>query len=283
MPTDTPLHKAAHQGSLPEVKEIIQEGEISVDAEGAGGRRALHRAAGGNHTKIITYLLSQGAVLDQPDRSGRTALHWSAISGHVEATEMLLGKGSDPLAESQSKMTALHGAADRGHVAVVRLLLETDGREHLQRLFAAVDEDGKSASTLAREADQRDVLEVLKEFGDPGAMVVAGEGYISTPEDAGTLECLRDNWINARGTTPWKLLDALYILLVITDGAFFFFLLMGWTTMNEEDKNCWLNWSIQVLCGLFSYPAVVELPWRLGNLVSLASGEAESGDDFYGN
>jgi ankyrin repeat protein len=46
------------------------------------------RAAGGNHLKVMEYLLSKGAPVDQADKSGRTALHWAAISGHLQATEV---------------------------------------------------------------------------------------------------------------------------------------------------------------------------------------------------
>jgi hypothetical protein len=62
-------------------------------AAGAGDRRPLHRAAGGNHVEICRYLIEKGAKVDQPDKSGRTALHWAAISGHKEAAELLVARG----------------------------------------------------------------------------------------------------------------------------------------------------------------------------------------------
>lgn len=43
MPTDTELHKAAHNGDLGKVKQLIDEGEISVNEAGAADRRPLHR------------------------------------------------------------------------------------------------------------------------------------------------------------------------------------------------------------------------------------------------
>ena len=58
------------------------------------------------------------------------------------------------------------------------------------------------------------------------------------------------------------LVNVMYAFLVVADGAFFFFMLVGLhAPMDEEDKKWWLNWSIQVLCGLFSYPAVINAPW----------------------
>lgn len=65
-----------------------------IGPAGAGDRRPLHRAAGGNHVEICRYLIEKGAKVDQPDKSGRTALHWAAISGHKEAAELLVASGA---------------------------------------------------------------------------------------------------------------------------------------------------------------------------------------------
>ena len=65
MPTDTPLHKAAHNGDLNAVRNIIKSGDIDVNEPGAGERRALHRAAGGNHAELCTFLIASGAIVDQ--------------------------------------------------------------------------------------------------------------------------------------------------------------------------------------------------------------------------
>ena len=62
------------------------------------------------------------------------------------------------------------------------------------------------------------------------------------------------------------------LVLVVIDGAFFFFLMVGWhgmctPVMNCWPRNWWLNWSIQVLCGLFTYTAIVSMPWRVSNFL----------------
>lgn len=62
------------------------------------------------------------------------------------------------------------------------------------------------------------------------------------------------------------------LILVIVDGAFFFFLMVGWHGMCTprskcDPRNWWLNWSIQVLCGLFTYTSVVSMPWRVSNFL----------------
>jgi hypothetical protein len=265
------------------VKEIVSEGEIAVDAQGAGGRRPLHRAAGGNHVKVVTYLVSKGAKPESVDKSGRTALHWAAISGAVEATEYLIGVNSNILAASSSMMTPLHGACSKGHLGVIRVLLAGCG-DFMEQACTSLDEDGKTPCQLAIEEGHDDCVALLKELGDPVALAVpeGNSGYISTPDDATCMQRFRDNYINARTSKPWLALDLLYILAVIVDGAFFFFLLVGWTSMESDDRDCWLNWSIQVLCGLFSYPSIIEIPWRFANLVHLCSANSGEGLDFYG-
>jgi ankyrin repeat protein len=66
MPADTVLHKAAHNGDLNQLKTLLEADEpCNVNEPGASDRRALHRAAGGNHAEVCEYLISKGAVVDQ--------------------------------------------------------------------------------------------------------------------------------------------------------------------------------------------------------------------------
>lgn len=173
MPTDTPLHKAAHNGDLPAVK-LILEGEepVAVDEPGAAERRALHRAAGGNHVEVAKYLISKGAVLDQTDKSGRTALHWAAISGHKEACEYLIGVGANMFALTTSKMSPLHGATEGGRIEIVRLLVTSAGARK-DEMCNIKDDAGKTPCDLAVAGGHKPVIKLLKELGDPNAASVA--------------------------------------------------------------------------------------------------------------
>ena len=50
----------------------------------------------------------------------------------------------------------------------------------------------------------------------------------------------------------FNIFGIIYIVLVIGDGAFFFFMMVGWHLPYPESvSRWWLNLSIQVLCGLF--------------------------------
>ncbi len=172
MPTDTPLHKAAHNGDLPEVTKHIEEGGLAVDEPGAAERRPLHRAAGGNHVHVMKYLVEKGAAVDLADKSGRTALHWSVISGHKEATAYLLELGANPFAVTTSKMTPLHGATEAGKVDIVRLLIEKAADKKLD-MFNAKDDDGKTPCDLAVAKGEKATIQLLKQLEDPNAASVS--------------------------------------------------------------------------------------------------------------
>eukprot|EP00966_Prymnesium_polylepis_P162423 3754110-Prymnesium_polylepis.3 len=99
-----------------------------------------------------------------------------------------------------------------------------------------------------------------------------------------------------------------WIALVLAWGSFLAFLLLGWTGIdpyncpdqpgllfNDANKNwtgsgeCvsamdWFNVSIQVLTVLFTYVAIITLPWRVANAVHLRCSDrsCEVGHDFYG-
>lgn len=80
-------------------------------------------------------------------------------------------------------------------------------------------------------------------------------------------EQLRDSLLRLLDHPFFQILGVLVILLVIIDGAFFFFLLVGWQSMCRprmdcEPRNWWYNASIQILNVLFTYMAVVSMPWR---------------------
>ena len=171
MPTDTPLHKASHNGDLRAVQAIIDEAshlEEKVNAPGASERRPLHRTVGGDHAQVVKVLLEAGANVDAPDKSGRTALHWSSQAGSVESAEILLRAGANPLSTTTSKLTPLHFSAENGRAAIVPHLAVAAGAKKMN-LFQAESNEGKTAAALAKENKHKDVVKALKEAGDPAA------------------------------------------------------------------------------------------------------------------
>mmetsp|Transcript_35756 Transcript_35756/g.78286 ORF Transcript_35756/g.78286 Transcript_35756/m.78286 type:complete len:180 (-) Transcript_35756:149-688(-) len=171
MPTDTPLHKASHNGDLRAVQQILDEAsqvEEKVNAPGAAGRRPIHRAAGGDHAQVVELLISAGAKVDASDQAGRTALHWASISGNVESATMLLEKGANPMSTTTSKLTPLHFTSENGKADLVSPILSAAGEKKMN-LFEAQSAEGKTAAALAKDGKHKAVVKALKEAGDPNA------------------------------------------------------------------------------------------------------------------
>lgn len=105
-------------------------------------------------------------------------------------------------------------------------------------------------------------------------------------------EKFRDALLRLLDGRLFQLIGLIVLFLVILDGAFFFFLLMGWHTMcvprtDCDARNYWYNVSVQILTGLFTYSAVVALPWRCANAFHVSGWhcpyrENTIGHDLYG-
>jgi Protein of unknown function (DUF2985) len=105
-------------------------------------------------------------------------------------------------------------------------------------------------------------------------------------------EKFRD-WILRRLDNPVIQISGLVVLfLVVVDGAFFFFLLVGWHGMCEprldcQPRNWWYNFAVQMLVALFTYMNLVSIPWRASQLVHIYGWSCprrcnDIGKDLYG-
>ena len=105
------------------------------------------------------------------------------------------------------------------------------------------------------------------------------------PPDASWLELKRDAVLSFLDRPVFAKIGVVYIILVIGVGAWFFFMMMGWHSVRPQEAADWtLNLSIQCLCGLFNWPAVITFPWRASNAVHLwgTSRSSAVGHDLYG-
>uniref|UniRef100_A0A7S4BJG5 Uncharacterized protein n=1 Tax=Chrysotila carterae TaxID=13221 RepID=A0A7S4BJG5_CHRCT len=104
-------------------------------------------------------------------------------------------------------------------------------------------------------------------------------------------ERARDNLLAFLRRPFWSAIAIVHILLIVADGAFFFFLLVGWHAMctfpaktDCEPRNWWYNLSVQLLNVLFTWGAIITLPERVANAVHLTQTMRSNspGRDFYG-
>lgn len=114
---------------------------------------------------------------------------------------------------------------------------------------------------------------------------------LSKANDASALEAARDATLRFLARPFWAWLSLIHILLIVGDGAFFFFLLVNWQAMCVPDasgkcepRNWWYNLSIQVLNALFTYGVALTMAWRLANAHHLCCSRRSCapGRDLYG-
>jgi hypothetical protein len=124
------------------------------------------------------------------------------------------------------------------------------------------------------------------------------ENILATPTKGTTrYERLRDALLRVLISKTFAVMGVVYIIFVIGDGAFFFFLMMGWhanppfggcddpcsAERAQDVANWWYNLSLQILCGLFTWGALMDTPWRIANAVHLSDEHrSQEGIDFHG-
>jgi len=91
-------------------------------------------------------------------------------------------------------------------------------------------------------------------------------------EDPSPLEYVRDSVLRFLDHPAMQLVGLLVVMGILVDGAFFFFLLVGWQRMCDtpskydcDPRNDWYNFSIQMLNVFISYMNLVSFPWRCSN------------------
>jgi len=100
-PRATPLHHASddyHRNYGPSIVKLLVEHKANVNARGQSGDTPLHRAAREGRVKTVKNLLLSRAAIDLVSYRpfpGLTALDFAAREGHTKIVKMLLKWGSD--------------------------------------------------------------------------------------------------------------------------------------------------------------------------------------------
>ena len=88
----------------------------------ASGHTPLSLAAGLGQTRIIEYLISKGAGVDERNQSSRTPLIEAAIAGEIAAATLLLSKGANPGKRDREEKTPVDWAMEKKNMNLVDLL-----------------------------------------------------------------------------------------------------------------------------------------------------------------
>ena len=118
----SPLHEAAFQGRVDEVRRLPEAG-ADPNARSFTGETPLHLAALAGRADVVRLLLDKGAD-PRADSSRGTPLHRAAEGGVAKVVELLLDAGASVQALATGDETPLHTAARMGQAEAARLLLE---------------------------------------------------------------------------------------------------------------------------------------------------------------
>lgn len=90
----TPLHRAAKEGFIDQVRSLIMDG-ADVNAKDWSDTTQLDEAAWEDYRDISELLIDKGANINATDKNGDTPLHVAALNGHKELFNLLITKGGD--------------------------------------------------------------------------------------------------------------------------------------------------------------------------------------------
>ena len=120
----------ALQGAVecPAVVRLLLEYGSEVNAQDAGGRIALCRAAFMGNTETVDILLANGADVNHATLRGETPLHWAAEGGYATTVRKLLAAGALVNAKSSYGLTPLDHAVNGGYRCSAEFLRRSGGK-----------------------------------------------------------------------------------------------------------------------------------------------------------
>ena len=158
---DTPLMVAALAGKLHAVKWFLEKG-ATVACEDKTGRNALHHAAQGGDTDIISLIHTHLPNIESKTGEGYTPLMVAAVHGKLHAVKWFLEKGATVACEDKRGWNTLHHAASGGDTDIISLI-----HTHLPNIESKTDE-GYTPLMVAAFTGK---LHAVKWFLEKGAAV----------------------------------------------------------------------------------------------------------------
>ena len=90
-----PIHNAAQNGNLNQVKSLLNQG-VPVNSRNAHGWTPLHFAASSGRVNVVQELLRRGAHVNPRTRSGMTPLYLAAFWNTPHVVHALIRAGANP-------------------------------------------------------------------------------------------------------------------------------------------------------------------------------------------
>jgi ankyrin repeat protein len=142
---DAALRKAAQDGDLPTVKDLLAKG-ANVNAKDESGQTALLWVAPArDNPEMVKLLIAKGADVNAKDNEGTTALMIAASQSNPGILAELLLAGADINAQNNAGGTALMAAAFRANLDELKILLAKNADLKLK------DKQGRTALDVAKD------------------------------------------------------------------------------------------------------------------------------------
>ncbi|XP_051165182.1 putative ankyrin repeat protein RF_0381 isoform X1 [Leptopilina boulardi] len=153
------LNRAVCEGSLEEVKKLINIYGLNYSESWKGGYHLLCDALERNNLAIAKLLLTRGSRVNSlPKRTHSTPLQLAIINGDMKIIKMILDRGAE-INQSKFGKTALHIAIEKKKIEIIELLLKR-GAEYKDISF-----QGKSLFYIAIEKNYDKIVKFLLQHG----------------------------------------------------------------------------------------------------------------------
>uniref|UniRef100_A0A673CTF1 Tetratricopeptide repeat, ankyrin repeat and coiled-coil containing 1b n=1 Tax=Sphaeramia orbicularis TaxID=375764 RepID=A0A673CTF1_9TELE len=155
---ETALTAAAGRGKMEVCSFLLEEGAV-VQQVNRRGVSPLFCAVRQGHWQVRQLLLQHGADINISDKQGRTLLMVAACEGHLNTVEFLLSKGASLTSMDKEGLTPLSWACLKGHKNVVQFLVEKGA------VIDHTDKNGRTPLDLAAFYGDAEIVQYLVERG----------------------------------------------------------------------------------------------------------------------
>lgn len=148
------IHKAAGQGDLVKIKEILEKNNELLNTKDVQGNTPLLIAVNSGQKEVAEFLIAMGADLNSSNTYKYTPLHYSILRRHFDIAEMLIKAGADPNIPNVWGYTPLHTCAGRNFLKEAEFLIKNKAGINTRNnigetpLFAAVEFEHKDMILL---------------------------------------------------------------------------------------------------------------------------------------
>jgi ankyrin repeat protein len=114
------IHKAAYNGDINKVRELLQKG-VKPDERDSFGGTALHAAMFQKNMQIVKLLLQNGFNINaQGTQNGYAPLHDAVWANNLEAAKLLLDEGAKTNLKGKDGLTPFGKAKNEGKTEIVK-------------------------------------------------------------------------------------------------------------------------------------------------------------------